>query len=50
MTTQIVKVKLLLSYIPTSNAKSLACDIDNEHELACNRETCICSQTAVQRK
>ena len=33
---------------PTSNAKSLACDTANEHALTCTRETCSCSQTAVQ--
>ena len=27
------KVKVLLSYFPTSNAKSLACDTANEHAL-----------------
>ena len=30
------------------NAKSLACDTANEHALTCTRETCSCSQTAVQ--
>ena len=33
---------------PTNNAKSLACDTANEHALTCTRETCSCSQTAVQ--
>ena len=33
---------------PTSNAKSLACDTANEHALTFTRETCSCSQTAVQ--
>ena len=42
-------IKVLLGYIyPTSNAKSLACDTANEHALTCTRETCSCSQTAVQ--
>ena len=34
--------------LPTSNAKSLACDTANEHALTCTREACSCSQTAVQ--
>ena len=41
-------VEVLLGYYPTSNAKSLACDTANEHALTCTRETCSCSQTAVQ--
>ena len=41
------KVKFKATY-PTSNAKSLACDTANEHALTCTRETCSCSQTAVQ--
>ena len=45
-----VKVKVLLGYIPNyyCNAKSLACDTENEHALTCTRETYSCSQTAVQ--
>ena len=44
-----VKVKVLLGFIyPTSNAKSLACDTAYEHALTCTRETCSCSQAAVQ--
>ena len=42
-------IKVLLGFIPNnSNAKSLACDTENEHALTCTRETCSCSQTAVQ--
>ena len=33
---------------PTINAKSLACDTENEHALTCTRETCSCSQKSVQ--
>ena len=35
---------------PISNAaaKSLACDTANEHAITCTRETCSCSETAVQ--
>ena len=45
-----LRLKLKSSGItyPTSNAKSLACDTVNEHALTCTRETCSCSQTAVQ--
>ena len=39
---------LKLSTYDDFNAKSLACDTANEHALTCTRETCSCSQTAVQ--
>ena len=42
-----LKVKVLLGYIPTSNAKSLACDTANEHALTCTREACSCSSILV---
>ena len=41
-------LSLLYFTYPTSNAKSLASDTPNEHALTCTRETCSCSQTAVQ--
>ena len=43
-----LKLKSSEATYPTSNAKSLACDTANEHTLTCTRETCSCSQTAVQ--
>ena len=43
-----IKLKSSKATYPTSNAKSLACDTANEHALTCTRETCSCSQTAVQ--
>ena len=43
-----LKLKSSQATYPTSNAKSLACDTANEHALTCTRETCSCSQTAVQ--
>ena len=43
-----IYIKVLLATYPTTNAKSLACDTANEHALTCTRETCSCSQTAVQ--
>ena len=47
--TDLIKVKILLGYIPNScNAKSLAFDTANENALTCTRETCSCSQTPVQ--
>ena len=46
------KLKKLKSFYkatyPTSEAKSLAYDTANEHALTCTRETCSCSQKAVQ--
>ena len=45
---RVLKLKSSYATYPTSNAKSLACDIANEHALTCTRETCSCSQTAVQ--
>ena len=43
-----LKLKSSYATYPTSNVKSLACDTANEHALTCTRETCSCSQTAVQ--
>ena len=44
-----IKVKVFLGYIPNySNSKSLVCETASEHALTCIRETCSCSQTAVQ--
>ena len=43
-----VKVKSSWATYPTSDAKSLTCDTANEHALTCTKETCSCSQTAVQ--
>ena len=44
----LINLKSSLAAYPTSNAKSLACDTANEDALTCTRETCSCSQTAVQ--
>ena len=44
-----LKLKSSWATYPIINAKSQACDTANEHALTCTRETCSCSQTAVQR-